>query len=388
MELAATTLRLSAPAPAALRRVNAGAAVVSCPDCGARQTVDTLVGDGAAACHRCGAVVARAGRDRPDRALALALAAVPMFVAASTLPLMRLGAEGAGAVEGTVVGAARALLEQRLPSLAALVLATTLVLPAARLAGLLYLLLWRRWRTDAPPPALRPVLRVLVPLRSWAQVEILLLGALVAFGKLATVFAMAPGVGLAAMAAALLLEWAAAAAVDPERLWGPARGRSERRPGLARPAAFLVAAAVLYLPANLLPVMTTRTLLSSQTDTIASGVVALWVEGSWPLAILVFAASVVVPVLKILGLALLLVTARLGSAWRRRERTALYRLIEVVGRWSMLDIFVMGLLAAMVRSPMARVEIEAGAVAFAAVVMLTMFASATFDPRALWRNDR
>ena len=388
MELAATTLRLSAPAPAALRRVNAGAAVVACPDCGARQTVDTLVGDGAAACHRCGAVVARAGRDRPDRALALALAAVPMFVAASTLPLMRLGAEGAGAVEGTVVGAARALLDQRLPSLAALVLATTLVLPAARLAGLLYLLLWRRWRTDAPPPALQPVLRVLVPLRSWAQVEILLLGALVAFGKLATVFAMAPGVGLAAMAAALLLEWGAASAVDPERLWGPATGRTERRPGLARPTAFLVAAAVLYLPANLLPVMTTRTLLSSQTDTIASGVVALWVEGSWPLAILVFAASVVVPVLKILGLALLLVTARLGSAWRRRERTALYRLIEVVGRWSMLDIFVMGLLAAMVRSPMARVEIEAGAVAFAAVVMLTMFASATFDPRALWRNDR
>jgi paraquat-inducible protein A len=166
--------------------------------------------------------------------------------------------------------------------------------------------------------------------------------------------------------------------------------RARKTDSLRRTTAFLVAAAVLFVPANLLPVMTTRTLMRSHGDTILSGVVVLWKAGSPPLAILVFVASIVVPGLKILALTLLVVTTHRGSSWRREERTHLYRLLELVGRWSMLDVFVMGLLAALVHSTLAGVEINPGAGAFAAVVVLTMLASLSFDPRLIWdsREDR
>jgi paraquat-inducible protein A len=162
-----------------------------------------------------------------------------------------------------------------------------------------------------------------------------------------------------------------------------------RKPqSLRRTTAYLVAAAILFVPANLIPVMTTRTLLNRQSDTIMSGVVALWTSANWPLSILVFVASIVVPALKVLALGILVVTTSAGSSWRRAERTRLYRLVELVGRWSMLDIFVMALLAALVRSSTVGVEIEAGALVFAAVVVLTMLASLSFDPRLIWdRGD-
>src|SRR4029434_8002211 len=103
-----------------------------------------------------------------------------------------------------------------------------------------------------------------------------------------------------------------------------------------------------------------------------SGVIKLWQDGSWPLAVIVFVASILIPALKIAALALLVATSRVGSAWRRHGRARLYRLLEIIGRWSMLDIFVMALLAALLRSHFAGVEIHPGAIAFAAVVVLTM----------------
>jgi len=166
--------------------------------------------------------------------------------------------------------------------------------------------------------------------------------------------------------------------------------RLRRRPtqGLGRTTALLAAGALLFVPANVLPMMTTTTLVRSHSDTILSGVAALWRTGAWPLAIVVFVASVVVPILKIAALGLLVTTTRWRSDWRRPERTRLYRLVERVGRWSMLDIFVMAVLAALVRSRVAGVEIGPGAPLFAAVVVLTMFASLTFDPRLIWKPAR
>ena len=162
------------------------------------------------------------------------------------------------------------------------------------------------------------------------------------------------------------------------------RLRLRKRESLVRTSAFLVAAAILYLPANLLPIMTTSTLTKSDADTILSGVESLWRDGSWPLAILVFVASVAVPVLKIGALALLVVTSWRRSTWRPRERTRLFRMIELIGRWSMMDVFVMGMLTALVHTRTAGVEINSGAIAFGAVVVLTMFSSKSFDPRLIW----
>ncbi|WP_079434646.1 paraquat-inducible protein A [Zoogloea sp. LCSB751] len=149
--------------------------------------------------------------------------------------------------------------------------------------------------------------------------------------------------------------------------------------------ALILAAALLYLPANLLPIMVTTSLVNHQVDTIMSGVIFLWVDGQWPLAVVVFFASVVVPLLKILALTHLTASVQRRSRHRTLQRARLYRLVEFVGRWSMLDIYVITLLVALVQfRGLATVEAGPAAVAFGAVVVLTMFAALTFDPRLIW----
>ncbi|MBC7962893.1 MAG: paraquat-inducible protein A [Steroidobacteraceae bacterium] len=177
-----------------------------------------------------------------------------------------------------------------------------------------------------------------------------------------------------------------------ERVSGPAHcprcGASLhfRKPGsVARCWALLMAAYILYVPANLLTIMETGSLFSYRKDTIISGVVELWKTGSWVIAVIVFIASITIPLLKLISLTLLLVSVQRRSRWRPRQRTRLYRLVELVGRWSMLDIYVVTLLAALVRfGAVATVKAGPGALAFGAVVVLTMLASMQFDPRLIW----
>jgi paraquat-inducible protein A len=149
--------------------------------------------------------------------------------------------------------------------------------------------------------------------------------------------------------------------------------------------ALLIGAYILYIPANLLTIMETGSLFSYRKDTIVSGVVELWRTGSWGIAVVVFIASVTIPLLKLISLTLLLVSVQRRSTWHPRQRTRLYRLVELVGRWSMLDIYVVALLAALVQlGNMATVKAGPAALAFGAVVVLTMFASMQFDPRLIW----
>ncbi|TDV36924.1 paraquat-inducible protein A [Paraburkholderia caballeronis] len=154
---------------------------------------------------------------------------------------------------------------------------------------------------------------------------------------------------------------------------------------LMRTWALLIAAALLYIPANLLPVMHTASLVGDQDDTIMSGVVFFWTSGDWALAVIVFIASILVPMLKLSVLALLAITSQRRSTWRPHERTSLYRLVEFIGRWSMLDVFVVTLTVALVRfQSLAVITAGPGAIAFGSVVILTMLASLQFDPRLIW----
>ncbi|HEX3848332.1 MAG TPA: paraquat-inducible protein A [Steroidobacteraceae bacterium] len=159
-----------------------------------------------------------------------------------------------------------------------------------------------------------------------------------------------------------------------------------RKPhSLALTAVLLLAAAVLYVPANVLPVMDTRTFFDNESDTIMSGVLVLLHSGSWPIAVLVFIASIVVPLLKIIALGVLWWTAWRRYRGRRLQRTQLYRMLEFIGRWSMLDIYAVSLLATLVQiQSFASIIVGWGAWAFAAVVVLTLFAARTFDERLLW----
>ena len=160
----------------------------------------------------------------------------------------------------------------------------------------------------------------------------------------------------------------------------------QRKPhSLALTASLLLCAAVLYIPANLLPVMYTRTIFDDEQDTIMSGVIVLMQEGSWPIAMLVFVASIVVPLLKILALAVVLISAWRGKSKSRLQRTQLYRMVEFIGRWSMLDVYAISLLATLVQiQSLASIGVGWGALAFGAVVVLTLIATRTFDERLLW----
>ena len=159
-----------------------------------------------------------------------------------------------------------------------------------------------------------------------------------------------------------------------------------RKPNsLARSWALLLTAMLLYLPANLLPIMRTASPGDIDDNTILSGVVELWNNGSWDLAILVFTASIVVPALKFVALSLLLLSCQRGWVGWVRGRVRLYRVLEFIGYWSMLDVFVVALLTAVVRfGSLSKVEPLPGVIFFSLVVVLTMLASKSFDPRAIW----
>lgn len=162
-----------------------------------------------------------------------------------------------------------------------------------------------------------------------------------------------------------------------------------RKPdSLNRTWALLVAACILYIPANLLPVMVTKSFFGTQQDTILSGVIYFWVSGAYGLAAIVFIASFLVPLFKLTVLMTLLISVQRRSAWRQPERVKLYRMIEIIGRWSMLDVFVVSLLTGLVQiQGFAQVTAGVGIAAFGGVVVLTMMASLSFDPKLIWDTD-
>jgi paraquat-inducible protein A len=237
--------------------------------------------------------------------------------------------------------------------------------------------------------------------------------------KLIKMGTLVPGPAAYALGALMVVLGAIASGLDPGAVWdrleagsadrpaglhvacqachqvvaeGPARcprcgGRLRRRKrdSVARTWALLAAAAILYLPANLLAVMRVSSLGHRQADTILSGVLYFFQEGSWHLALVIFIASIVVPVAKMGALGFLLVSVQRRSRWRPGDRTRLYLLTELVGRWSMVDIYVITLMVALVElGALATVEPGPGATAFAAVVVLTLLAAKSFDPRLIW----
>lgn len=158
-----------------------------------------------------------------------------------------------------------------------------------------------------------------------------------------------------------------------------------KRNSLARTWALVLAAVIFYIPANLLPISTVTSLGSTEAETIMSGVLYFINSGDWPIALVIFTASIFVPILKLLVLSFLLFSVQFKSHWRPRDRTQLYRVIEGIGRWSMVDIYVITIMAALVHiGAIANFSVGPAAVFFAAVVTLTMIASMSFDPRLIW----
>ncbi len=154
---------------------------------------------------------------------------------------------------------------------------------------------------------------------------------------------------------------------------------------ISRTWALLIAAYVLIIPANLMPVMATGSLFGTEKDTIFGGVVYLWTSDSELLAIILFCASIIIPFAKLFSLTFLLISVQIHSSWNPKFRARLYRMVEAIGRWSMIDVYVATMLTALVQfGNLMNIRAGAGAIAFATVVVITIFAAESFDPRLIW----
>jgi paraquat-inducible protein A len=153
-------------------------------------------------------------------------------------------------------------------------------------------------------------------------------------------------------------------------------------------AAFSLAAIILYVPANVFPIMQMNIYGATSENTVWEGCVRLFQDGQWGIAIVVFMASILIPLLKLIGLFVLVTATMLNVSSFKPQRTWLYRVIDSIGRWAMLDVFVLAILVSLVKlQRLATIIAGPGLAAFTAVVVLTLLASASFDPQLIWNNE-
>lgn len=418
------------PAAAARQDWTTPARLRECHNCGQLQIVPALEPGARAHCLRCESLLRRARVDPLGRALALNVAALSILGVACLMSLMTVSTAGMTR-HANLFSGPEGMGRSGLWPLSVIVLFTTVLAPTLKLLAMTYVLAGLRMRR--PPRHIRRVFAVVEHLRPWSMIEVYLLGVFVAYTKLIDLVHIELGVALYALGVLMFAMIAADAVLDRQAVWeemerrgvphGPLdhaaiaatapgegvigchtcglaclpRDHGEHCPrcgsalharkpnAINRAWALLIAAAVLYAPANIYPVLQFIQLGSGAPSTILGGVVELMDSGMLPLAALVFFASVAVPLLKVLGLAILLVSCQLGWAARLRDRTRLYFAVNAIGRWSMIDIFMETILVALVQfGSVVSIEPGVGAVAFCAVVILTMFAAESFDPRLMW----
>ncbi|MDB6007869.1 MAG: paraquat-inducible protein [Gammaproteobacteria bacterium] len=377
-----------------------------------------VIGRGQTAmCRRCDSTLAGPATGRVDAPLALAGAALVLLLAALVWPLMRVSSLGA-ARESWLDTCVSALWDQGFLSLAALVAAFTVALPCIYLALLLWVLIALRFDLGGP---LGRLFRWVQHLRPWMMIEVYLVGCFVAYSRIKVVSTIEIGLGGWCLLGASLVFLLALTQLDARTVWEAlpvkaAAGKGQetiactvcdlvvtgteeggdcprcaatlhvRKPdAFRRTTALVITGFLLYVPANFIPVLTTVRLGRADENTILSGVIELVHNDLWPLAIIVFSASIILPLLKLCGLTWMLIATHLRSRRLLVGRTRFYRMIDLVGRWSNIDVFAVSVLIAALRfGALTEVHAGNGLVAFAAVVIVTMVATSVFDTRLMW----
>lgn len=402
-------------------------ALFLCPECDLLQRAAPVAAGSAVHCARCGFRLHRARANSLDRTLALTLAGLVLFAIANTFPFLSFQMQGQ-TTETTLSTGISSLFDQGKWEVALVVLFTSILAPGLQLLLLATVLLPLKGGRFSP--GLAEVFRWFRHLLPWGMMDVFMIGILVSVVKLTEMASIVPGVSLFAFVVLIFVLAAAQSSLDPDIVWSrvplkvsvrlrlypgetalgcetcdlvvPAPALREaglapacprcatalhrRKPhSLQRTWALVIAALAFYIPANVFPIMTVTSLGNTQSDTILSGVLFLFHHGMWPLALVVFVASIFVPLLKLVILMFLLVSVRLRMRWRPVDRTRLYRMTEAIGRWSMVDVYVVTILVALVHlGNLASIQAEAGAVFFCAVVVITMLAAMAFDPRLIW----
>jgi paraquat-inducible protein A len=392
------------------------------------QTIPALEPGMTAQCARCPTSLHRATAHPLDHSIALTAAALVLLLVMCTTTLMNVQKAGIAHDAGLFSGPEE-LVNRGMAGLAAVVVFVTVIAPFGKLVGELYVLI--RLHEATPPRHLRNVFVLAERLRPWSMIEVFVFGVFVAYVKLGGVVQIGLDAGVFALLALTFVIIWADSALDRQAVWdrldrrgttggtrdvAPPNGfaigmvgcetcglvsvprsndprcpRCEsvlhaRKPdSITRTWTLVIAAAVLYVPANLYPVLTVMQLGAGMPSTILGGVRELIETRMYPLAALVFLASVAVPMLKLIGLTVMLIATQTGRTGWLRDRTRLFYVVRWIGRWSMIDIFMESLLGALVRfGTVVTIEPGIGAVAFCGVVILTIFAAETFDPRLMW----
>jgi paraquat-inducible protein A len=396
-----------------------------CLVCGLVQRLPPLPRRAVAQCSRCGTVLRRRRVDPVGRSLALAVTGLLLFGFAVALPFIDINVVGRERQTLLLTGPLE-LQQYGVWELAVAVLVTSVGAPLARLLGLVYVLVGIH--LERPPRHLFAMFRWVEWLRSWSMVEVFLLGMFAAYTRLAAIAQVDLGGAVYALAGVMVAMVAADGVLDREAVWqtlhrkGVLAERTEEpaadddsrligcdscslvsragttcprcdaiiRPrktdSLQRTWALLITAAMLYVPANTMPILTLVEVgHSGNPSTLVRGIRDIATSGYWALAVLVFFASIIVPLVKLLGLSFLLIMTQHGTSAWLRERTLIYRVVDSIGRWSMIDVFMVSILTATARmGRLGSVFPGLGAVAFCAVVVLTMLAAHSFDSRLMW----
>ena len=364
--------------------------------------------------------------DSLNRSLALYITALMLWMIANLFPF--LGIEVGGIFhENLLYAGGWALYQNGMGELGLVVFLTSIVFPLVIILGMIYLLLPARLGI-APPQAGR-IFQLIRTLEPWSLISVFMLGTLIAIVKLGDLATVVPGLSLAAFSTLLVVYTLARSQFDSETLWHrieeiktldtavtsigsddkvlhchicgglQTKGHSCNRCGapihhriegsIEQTWALLFSAVLMLIPANIYPVMTVKQLGKGSPDTIFSGIIHLIEGGLWGLGLIVLFASIIVPVAKLLSLSYLLYSVQTNSNWKPKDRALLYRVVEVVGSWSMVDVFLVGLLSGLVSlGLLANVTPGIGASFFGAAVILTLLAAHQFDPRLIWdRSD-
>lgn len=403
--------------------------LIACEHCASVYRWHTLEHGETAACERCGSTLWRYSGLGPSSWLALTLAALFIFALANAFPVASLSVQGMVS-NATLLDAVHITWRQGHYAVALMTGTVGFVIPMLQILVLLWVL--GPLSRGVLPWGFEPIVRLLGMLHPWSMVPVFLLGVLVSVIKLAGMASVELRAGLLGFAVLTVL-LTMLSRLQPATLWRMAeRARvvpvtlppmtadtvlagchvcgqvqalpsSEdpethhhcerchavlhyRKPNsVSRTWALLLAAALLYIPANVLPVMQIVSITGGSGHTILGGVIELWQMGSWDIALIVFIASIVVPLTKLLSLAFLTLSLQWRSTTNLRQRTRLYQMVEFIGQWSMLDVFVVIILAALADfQGLMEISAGAGAASFGLVVVLTMLAAMTFDLRQCW----
>ena len=409
--------------------------LVACQKCDGINKVNPSTLSSKAYCSKCGSLIYR-GNGSVEKTLAFAITSFFLFILSNSFPLITLKVRGLEQ-ECMFLSITWEFFRSGMPMVGLLVFCTTFLFPCIYFVGLIYTLSAFYWGKNFW--GVSNVFKIIMSTQHWSLLGILMLGILLSLVKLLDLASVVPGISIFSFAALLFTSVGTYLYFEPLQLYEPRTLKQEkaifqrsqklkfwkardlnlsccptcqflddndlakpkiqcpqcpspmlsRQPySLQRTLALVITAAILLIPANLYPVMTYTEFGSGEPSTILGGVLQLLEDGLWPLGMIVFFASIAVPLFKLILLTYLVISVHCKSRWRARDRTKLYQVTEIIGAWSMVDIYLLGTLIAVVKFGMfSTVLPDVGAMFFAAAVVITMLASKSFDPRLIWDNS-